>query len=91
MFVVYKGYTVLLSTPNENATHVKSCQGKESGFLLGHNYSINQHALALEVIQVICFDGTLTIINLGKVTQFLACTAALSLLDGEYMRGLEHV
>ena len=34
---------------------INSCQGKVAGVLFRLNYSIHQHALALEVIQVV--DG----------------------------------
>ena len=43
---------------------VNSCQGNVAGVLF---YSFHQHALALEVIHVICFDGIRTIINPGKL------------------------
>ena len=36
---------------------VNSCQGKIAGALLKNNNSIHQHALALEVIQVIYLYG----------------------------------
>ena len=69
----FKGMTLLIHTQH---SVVYSCQGKLAGVLFFLNYSIQQHSLTLDVIQVL--DGMNC--NLSKVNRVpCKCTLTLSL------------
>ena len=71
----FRGLRVPLGT--HTACVVNSCQGKVAGVLFRVNYSIHQHSLALDVIQVL--DGINYFKSVIKVSQFPACVSLLSL------------